>query len=90
MSDPQCSHGQLRRQCELCEKDEALAVAFHVLEEHRMKLTAANARIAEMERERYTACEKLGRIRSLLDHAEAEGWKHITIGGLRIALGETE
>ena len=52
----ECSHGQLRRQCELCERDDALAVAFSVLEGKTAEIKAQAATIAEL-RERMARTE---------------------------------
>lgn len=50
-----CDHGQLRRQCEVCEKDEALSVAWSVLEGQRQHIADLTAKLAEAERERDSA-----------------------------------
>ena len=51
----QCEHGQLGRQCDLCEKEEALSVAWSVLEGQRQQIADLTAKLAEAERdaERY-------------------------------------
>lgn len=44
----QCEHGQLRRQCEVCERDEQMAVAWSVLEGQREQIADLTARLAEL------------------------------------------
>jgi hypothetical protein len=47
-----CEHGQLRRQCEVCEKEEALSVAWSVLEGQRQQIADLTAKLAEADQEK--------------------------------------
>lgn len=55
---------------------------------HHHACECREALIAKNNEQLFLACQKLGRIRTLLERAEDEGWQHVTIKSLRKTLGE--
>lgn len=55
---------------------------------HHHACECREARIAKNNEKLFLACQKLGRIRALLVHAESQGWQHVSTKSLRKTLGE--
>jgi predicted RNase H-like nuclease (RuvC/YqgF family) len=68
----QCEHGQLRRQCEVCEKDEALSGAWSVLEGQRQQIADLTAKLAEGERERDQIIDEADSLRAEVERLNRE------------------